>query len=381
MGGKYSYKDIYESLPDKEIVNAYNNTDYLRWQMHGTREEFLPQNARSITPDHETINKGYSAFNNIEEALDYHHFTPNDDDWVVLFNGKKIGSGVDGEPLVIPNMKSVAWFKWDDVVRSLSPRKWIESLFPHWGNINKSDVIRFFEADESKFSIEEWKKLFKEEFGDDADEIDKILSKLLPSPTRPPEVGGEQYQSTPAGQPRGATEWIDDMQAVIHAFEGSDISTPIHEVAHVMQRLMELYDPHGYGIASAFVGAKEGQAWTEEQHELFAKAFEQYCMDGKAPTVRLRDVFAKMKRWMVDLYRRLIHGDLGIKVSPEMRQVFDSWLTTEQERRPIVCMSLGPGQCFFATAELSQVDDTLQEYDDLKAKAHEMAIVKLAKDK
>ncbi|HPC33857.1 MAG TPA: JAB domain-containing protein, partial [Syntrophales bacterium] len=197
--GKYSYKDIYNSLPDNEIVNAYKKTNYIRWQMHGTREEFLPENARSITPDHEIINKGYSAFNNIEEALDYHHFSPNDDDWVVMFNGEKIGSGVDNEPLVIPDMKSVHWFRWDDVFRSLSPKEWIKSQFPHWGKIDKDDVIRFFERDEDKLSVDEWKQLFKEEFGSDADEIDTILSKLLPNPSRPPEVGGQTVE-TPTGQ-------------------------------------------------------------------------------------------------------------------------------------------------------------------------------------
>ncbi|MEN6474272.1 MAG: hypothetical protein ABFD81_09680, partial [Syntrophaceae bacterium] len=192
-----------------------------------------------------------------------------------------------------------------------------------------------------------------------------------------------QYQSLPGSSPRGATEWIDDMQAVIHAFEGADISTPIHEAAHVMQRLMELYDPHGYAIASAFVGVKEGQVWTEQQHEDFAKSFEQYCMDGQAPTVRLRDVFAKIKSWMVDLYRRLIHGDLGITVSPEMRRVFDSWLTTEAEREAESLYELGDlDGVSETTAELSKADlDTLQEYDDLRAKAHELAIVKLGKER
>ena len=110
-----------------------------------------------------------------------------------MFNGEKIGSGVDNEPLVIPDMKSVHWFRWDDVVRSLSPKEWIKSQFPHWGKIDKDDVIRFFEIDEGKLSVDEWKQLFKEEFGSDADEIDTILSKLLPNPSRSPEVGG-QYQ-------------------------------------------------------------------------------------------------------------------------------------------------------------------------------------------
>lgn len=304
----------------------------LFYRVHGKNEKFHKDLAFSSIIDGSNKRKGYSSYDNPEDLIDYwsgnnpSNRSISDDAEVVIYSGKKVGKGGDNEPLSVPDMKVVYRTTWK-----------------------------------------------------------KLLSAVESNPNqpRPSEMGGKQYQSTPAGQPRGATEWIDDMQAVIHAFEGADISTPIHEVAHVMQRLMELYDPHGYGIASAFVGAKEGQAWTEEQHELFAKAFEQYCMDGKAPTVRLRDVFAKIKSWMVDLYRRLIHGDLGIKVSPEMRQVFDSWLTTEQEREANSLYELGDlDNVSEMTVELSQADiDAMQEYDYLKAKAHEMAIVKLAKDR
>ncbi|GHU03562.1 hypothetical protein AGMMS49960_18130 [Betaproteobacteria bacterium] len=79
-------------------------------------------------------------------------------------------------------------------------------------------------------------------------------------------------------------------------------------------------------------GGMEGwNGMTPEQkrpyHEQFAQGFEAYLRTGKAPTPKMRDVFAKFKQWLTDLYRGLT--DLKVKLTPEVRQMFSTMLGAE----------------------------------------------------
>lgn len=82
------------------------------------------------------------------------------------------------------------------------------------------------------------------------------------------------------------------------------------------------------------VGVKDLEAWNgmshEEQrpyHERLAKSFEQYFMEGKAPTIELQPVFARVKAWMMSIYRTL--KELGTPLTPEVRGVFDRMFASE----------------------------------------------------
>lgn len=63
--------------------------------------------------------------------------------------------------------------------------------------------------------------------------------------------------------------------------------------------------------------------------EQFARGFEAYLMDGKAPSVELRTAFEKFRAWLVSIYRRLT--GLNVEVSDDIRQVFDRMLATDDE--------------------------------------------------
>ena len=72
--------------------------------------------------------------------------------------------------------------------------------------------------------------------------------------------------------------------------------------------------------ACKFVGAKEGEAWTREQEEMFARAGERYLLEGRAPNVQLRGVFERMKQWFMEVYSGAEAS--GLEISDAMRGLF-----------------------------------------------------------
>lgn len=57
--------------------------------------------------------RGYSCVADAEALIDYmaEHGTPGDDERVIVFTGRRVGNGGDGEPLVVPDaiVETVPW--------------------------------------------------------------------------------------------------------------------------------------------------------------------------------------------------------------------------------------------------------------------------------
>lgn len=64
--------------------------------------------------------------------------------------------------------------------------------------------------------------------------------------------------------------------------------------------------------------------------EQWARAFEKYLMEGKAPTDALRSAFEQFRAWLLEVYRK-VKGNLGVEVTDDIRQVFDMLLATDEE--------------------------------------------------
>jgi len=152
--------------------------------------------------------------------------------------------------------------------------------------------------------------------------VDEHLGKRVAGVVPGMEQEGLMYQLSPEGEaPKAAVQFLKDGRAVIHAFQKADLSSAIHEFAHIWQR--DLTGPD-LDITNNWLGVKDGMEWQTRHHEQFAKAFERYIGEGKAPSKELQPVFEKLKTWIVDIYRRLRSGELwNVKMSPEIRQVFD----------------------------------------------------------
>jgi hypothetical protein len=115
-----------------------------------------------------------------------------------------------------------------------------------------------------------------------------------------------------------------------------DLSTFVHEPAHSYLFLLnELSKREGasenlkgdYAKILDFLGAKDGEALTTEQHEKWARANEQYLREGKAPSEGLKGVFQRFSVWLSSIYKRA--SDLGVELSDDIRGVMDRLYASE----------------------------------------------------
>lgn len=66
-------------------------------------------------------------------------------------------------------------------------------------------------------------------------------------------------------------------------------------------------------------------------HEQFARGFEQYLMEGKAPSIELRNIFRTFARWLVQVYNSIKGGLRNVNLDDQMRKVFDRLIATEEQ--------------------------------------------------
>jgi N12 class adenine-specific DNA methylase len=118
------------------------------------------------------------------------------------------------------------------------------------------------------------------------------------------------------GVVKAAVAFDADNKAIIHAFRSSNVADMAHELAHIFRRDLTEADAK---IAAFWSRAKGGE-WDKEAEERFAKGFERYLADGKAPNSRLKGIFEKFKEWMLSIYKHLKDA---VKLSPEIRDLFD----------------------------------------------------------
>lgn len=122
------------------------------------------------------------------------------------------------------------------------------------------------------------------------------------------------------GVAKGSISFQADGKAVIRAFEGADISTASHELAHIFRRELKT---ENLKVAEKWAGVKKGE-WTKEAEELFANGFERYLIEGKAPTKPLEAVFERFRQFLRTIYRKIKGSEIDIKLSPEIIKTFDS---------------------------------------------------------
>lgn len=68
-------------------------------------------------------------------------------------------------------------------------------------------------------------------------------------------------------------------------------------------------------------------------HERFAESFEQYLIEGKAPSQELRSLFSRFRSWLTTIYKSLTQFMRGrnLQLSQEVRAVFDRMLATDEQ--------------------------------------------------
>ena len=111
-------------------------------------------------------------------------------------------------------------------------------------------------------------------------------------------------------------------------------------------------------------------------HELWARGWEQFLMEGKAPSQEMRSVFANFMRWLTKLYKHVVA--LNSPVSDDVREVMERLVATEseiEEYRAQIEMKDS------VLAELDLPNLSVEDYLTLSGKAREKSLDILRKQK
>lgn len=183
-------------------------------------------------------------------------------------------------------------------------------------------------------------------------------------------IGSDGYkQAYRQGKIRGA---FDANTGAIHLFDAADQSSFIHETAHMylteMERMVQeegapkqlvedwhtiqdwasyaggrLDEYKGTRLEKEFAGyeaairkARESgntvaikaaeERWMQER---FARAFERYIAEGKAPVKELQGPFRRFKKWLIGIYRDL--RNLGKEPTDDVRRAMDRMVASDDE--------------------------------------------------
>lgn len=138
--------------------------------------------------------------------------------------------------------------------------------------------------------------------------------------------------------PRGQIQIGTDRAMQISLFKGADLSTFLHESGHFF---LEVYRDLAAAKDAApqirsdldallkWFGVESADQIGVDQHEQFARGFEAYLGEGKAPTPELQSVFSQFKQWILGVYRSL--RNLDVELTDDVRGVFDRMLASQEE--------------------------------------------------
>ena len=176
----------------------------------------------------------------------------------------------------------------------------------------------------------------KEQHGSRIKQQRAFVEATAPKPLAVPEA---------AETAKGGTFFLRDGSAVLLAFRNADVTTGIHELAHVLRRYLRApgdrdvlvnwmndhlgtkgiegrvkFDDRGHLVLTDDEGAVDALI---EAEEVFARAFERYLAEGTAPDNRLKAAFKQIKELFRLVYNRIKGTDIDVDISPEMYDLFD----------------------------------------------------------
>ncbi len=141
---------------------------------------------------------------------------------------------------------------------------------------------------------------------------------------------------------------------LIALLKNADASTFVHELGHFFletntriardltakpaENLTEQERQFLSDVQTAldWFGVKDLAAWDamslneqRENHEKWARGFEAYLYEGKAPSEELRGVFRRFRSWLKQVYQSL--KNLNVELTDEVRSVFDRMFASDEQ--------------------------------------------------
>lgn len=233
------------------------------------------------------------------------------------------------------------------------------------------------------------------------------------------ETGRYLFQRNETGA-RGSIQFTPDGQSIIRLFENANLSTLLHESGHyfltVMQDMAGKGEPNANGDFEAIktwwrenataVAADARRAMPDVKvtaddviraldtgstgdvildgaidvgmQEQFARGFEQYLMEGKAPSAELRSAFEKFRAWLISIYQRL--AGLNVTISDDIRGVMDRMLATDAEIAKAKAEAGDVGPIFLSGEEMGLTPDQYSAFLKLRSQAEDEAKARLLRE-
>jgi len=203
-------------------------------------------------------------------------------------------------------------------------------------------------------------------------EIEKLYEEAIANPI--PDAAVPEVVAAFTGQTFQQGETVvrgmfDPQTNLIRLTEASDVSTFLHEAGHFFLQMERKYNPGGMGEitkwflenkkditdeANAFIKESGGKGKVTEEmvedflnkgatgdlvadnvinravHEQFARGFEVYLSEGKAPSNELRSAFRSFAKWLTELWKSIKQSP-NVNLTDEARQYFDRMLASEEQ--------------------------------------------------
>lgn len=199
-----------------------------------------------------------------------------------------------------------------------------------------------------------------------------------------PAVAAQRFEQPSKAGPRGAVEISREAGKKLYKViltPNADLSTFLHESGHIfLDMLAELAGREDapervkadLAATLKWMGLEKAEDIQADQHEKWARAWEAYLYEGKAPTSGLVRAFTRFRLWLREVYagvRSLVkEGEL----SPQIRGVFDRLLATDEEiARVQTAMGLKP--LFRSPADAGMSPEQWQAYLDEQERAQSRA--------
>lgn len=194
-------------------------------------------------------------------------------------------------------------------------------------------------------------------------------------------VDGKGFTQGPLG------EYFPKLQ-LIARWKNANKSTLLHETGHLFldARMRVATDIRAGGNltesqkqfmryvqdALDWFGVKDLDAWNalsvdqqRQYHEKFARSFEAYVMEGRAPTGKLKKAFRDFKAWLKSIYS-VIANIPGAELSDEVRAMFDTlFVSEEQVREAAIRNNLGATILNVDALTEEELEEYRQAKDDM----------------
>lgn len=114
-----------------------------------------------------------------------------------------------------------------------------------------------------------------------------------------------------------------DMDYIIFALTNPNVSTPVHELAHIYERYLTKEEKQ------QILDWLKVDTWNTDVSEKFARGFEKYLADGKAPKPELQSIFDSFKDWLTKIYNGIIGSSIDLELNQNMKDIYATMLGAE----------------------------------------------------